>query len=91
MTSFPSFSGSLGGEGLGTGLDIFFSIYFMSTGLHGIHVVIGMLLIGFITYRAMKGHYSENHFTGVEMVGLYWHIVDIIWIFLFPLLYLSNH
>lgn len=72
----------------GVQLDLFFSVYFMSTGLHLIHVLIGMGFIGFILYRAMKGMYHEENFGGVEVGGLYWHLVDLIWIFLFPLLYL---
>ena len=67
---------------------IFFSIYFAMTGLHGIHVLIGMLVIGWVLFRTRKGHFSSEYYTPVEMAGLYWHLVDLIWIFLFPLLYL---
>lgn len=75
--------------GLLPGTDVFFSIYFMTTGLHLLHVLVGMSFIGLLLYRAVveKRYHSEN-FGGVEVGGLYWHIVDIIWIFLFPLLYL---
>lgn len=66
----------------------FFSIYFVMTGIHGVHVVVGMGIIGWITSRAMRGHFSSEWYTPVELTGLYWHLVDIIWIFLFPLLYL---
>jgi cytochrome c oxidase subunit 3 len=66
----------------------FFSIYFLMTGLHGIHVVVGMGLITWILIRANKGEFSSEFFTPVDLVGLYWHLVDLIWIFLFPLLYL---
>jgi len=66
----------------------FFSIYFVMTGIHGVHVVIGIGLIGWIASRAYRGHFSEEWYTPVELIGLYWHLVDIIWIFLFPLLYL---
>ena len=72
----------------GENLDIFFSIYYMTTGLHLLHVLIGMSFIGLLLFRAMKGRYHEENFGGVEVGGLYWHLVDIIWIFLFPLLYL---
>jgi cytochrome c oxidase subunit 3 len=67
---------------------IFFSLYFMMTGLHGIHVLIGMGLIGFLLWKGGKGHFYAGYYTPVEMVGLYWHLVDLIWIFLFPLFYL---
>lgn len=66
----------------------FFSIYFVMTGIHGFHVLVGMGLFSWITVRAIKGHFTSEYYTPVEMCGLYWHLVDIIWIFLFPLLYL---
>ena len=74
--------------GLLPGTDLFFGIYFMTTGLHLLHVLVGMSFIGLLLFRAFKGRYHEENFGGVEVGGLYWHIVDIIWIFLFPLLYL---
>lgn len=67
---------------------IFFGIYFAMTGLHGVHVVAGMIVITWILVRARQGRYSAAYNTPVENVGLYWHLVDLIWIFLFPLLYL---
>jgi cytochrome c oxidase subunit III len=67
---------------------MFFNIYFMMTGLHGVHVVIGMIVIMWLLVRAIKGHFSAEYFTPVDLGGLYWHIVDLIWIFLFPLFYL---
>ncbi|GMQ81942.1 MAG: cytochrome c oxidase subunit 3 family protein [Rhodothermia bacterium] len=66
----------------------FFSIYFVMTGIHGLHVLIGMGLFTWLTVRASRGHFSSEYYTPVEITGLYWHFVDIIWIFLFPLLYL---
>ena len=66
----------------------FFSIYFVITGIHGVHVLVGMGLFTWITIRAIKGEFSSEYYTPVENFGLYWHLVDIIWIFLFPLLYL---
>lgn len=69
-------------------LHLFFGIYFCMTGLHGIHVLIGILLIGWLIKRAIAGEFHAEYFTPVEMVGLYWHLVDLIWIFLFPLFYL---
>jgi len=67
---------------------IFFGLYFMMTGIHGLHVVIGMGLITWILLRAHKGQFSSRYYSPVEGVGLYWHLVDLIWIYLFPLLYL---
>jgi len=72
----------------GTNPHLFFSVYFTLTGLHGIHVTAGMLVIGWLILRTSKGDFSENYYTPVEMTGLYWHLVDLIWIYLFPLLYL---
>jgi cytochrome c oxidase subunit 3 len=72
----------------GTNPHIFFSVYFMMTGLHGIHVIGGMGVIGWVLVQARKGRFSSAYYTPIEMVGLYWHLVDLIWIFLFPLLYL---
>jgi cytochrome c oxidase subunit 3 len=69
---------------------IFFSIYYCMTGLHGIHVVIGMAVIGWLTVRAIRGDFGPENFTAVDLGGLYWHVVDMIWIFLFPLLYLIH-
>jgi len=66
----------------------FFSIYFVMTGIHGVHVLVGMGLFTWITIRAIKGEFSSEYYTPVENCGLYWHLMDIIWIFLFPLLYL---
>ena len=64
---------------------IFFSVYFMMTGLHGIHVLIGMLVIGWMIVRTNKDAFSSKYYTPLEMTGLYWHLVDLIWIFLFAL------
>jgi cytochrome c oxidase subunit 3 len=58
------------------------------TGIHGLHVLIGMGVIGWIAWRTFRGHFSSEYYTPIEITGLYWHLVDIIWIFLFPLLYL---
>ena len=69
---------------------VFFSIYFMMTGLHGLHVIAGMGAIGWVLLRATKGHFGASYFGPVDYVGLYWHLVDLIWIYLFPLLYLIH-
>lgn len=70
------------------GPQLFFGVYFLMTGLHGLHVLIGIGLLTWLVVRTNKGEFSEHYFTPVENVGLYWHLVDLIWIFLFPLLYL---
>ncbi|MHC4416422.1 MAG: cytochrome c oxidase subunit 3 [Planctomycetota bacterium] len=67
---------------------IFFAFYFCMTGLHGLHVLAGMVVIAWLTVGAIRGLYGSEHFTPVDLGGLYWHLVDLIWIFLFPLIYL---
>lgn len=66
----------------------FFSIYYCMTGLHGLHVIAGMIAIGWVLRRAYRGDFNRYYFSAVDSVGLYWHIVDLVWIFLFPLMYL---
>ena len=68
--------------------NIFFGIYFTMTGLHGVHVVAGMIAITWVLLKAMKGQFSGAWYTPVELVGIYWHLVDLIWIYLFLLFYL---
>jgi len=68
--------------------NIFFSIYFMLTGLHGVHVLLGMGLLSYVIVLSRRGRLSADYFTPAEMSGLYWHFVDLVWIYLFPLLYL---
>jgi len=67
---------------------LFFSLYFLMTGLHALHMVVGVGLMLTLLYLAYKGKYTPEYYTPVDVGGLYWHFVDIIWIFLFPLLYL---
>ena len=69
-------------------LGTFFSIYFLMTGLHGIHVLIGMGLYVWLIRRAGRGDFGPGYYVPVDAVALYWHLVDMIWIFLFPLFYL---
>jgi cytochrome c oxidase subunit 3 len=69
---------------------IFFSFYFMMTGLHGIHILGGMAAITWVFFRAKRGDFNRQYYTPVDLVGLYWHLVDLIWIYLFPLLYLIS-
>ena len=68
----------------------YFFLYFAMTGMHALHMVIGVGLLVYLFIRARTGAYTNGHFTFVENFGLYWHFVDIIWIFLFPLLYLIS-
>ena len=68
--------------------NLFFGLYFMMTGLHGVHVLAGMVAITWVLIKAAKGQFSSSWYTPVELVGLYWHLVDLIWIYLFPLFYL---
>jgi cytochrome c oxidase subunit 3 len=70
--------------------ELFFSLYFAMTGMHALHMVIGCGLFSVLALLAWKGHYSPGYYTPIENAGLYWHLVDIIWIYLFPLLYLIN-
>jgi cytochrome c oxidase subunit 3 len=67
---------------------LFFSLYFVMTGLHAFHVIVGMGLMVWLAKRAMNDEFSHGYFTPVELVGFYWHFVDMVWIFLFPLMYL---
>jgi cytochrome c oxidase subunit 3 len=69
-------------------LGLYFGFYYCMSGLHGFHVLLGMGLIAWVLVRHLRGEFDANYFTPVEGVGIFWHIVDLIWIFLFPLLYL---
>jgi cytochrome c oxidase subunit III len=69
-------------------LQLFFYIYFVMTGLHALHVTIGLVLLSVIAYFAWKGRYTPKYHNPVAISGLYWHFVDLVWIFLYPLLYL---
>ena len=71
---------------------VYFSLYFAMTGMHALHMVIGVSILIILVIRAWGGAYTQGHMTTIENFGLYWHFVDIVWIFLFPLLYLiSRH
>jgi len=71
-------------------LSIFFGIYYCMTGLHGIHVVLGIVVLGWLLTRAIRGHFTPTYYGPIDYAALYWHLVDLIWIYLFPLLYLIN-
>jgi cytochrome c oxidase subunit 3 len=70
------------------GTSIFFSLYFMMTGLHMIHVIVGLLVLAVMLAWSFTGRFSDKYNTPIELGGIYWHLVDLIWIYLFPLLYL---
>jgi hypothetical protein len=70
--------------------NMFFTIYFAMTGLHGIHVLFGVGVFTWLLIRAIKGQFTPDYFGPIDYAALYWHIVDLIWIFLFPLLYLIH-
>ncbi len=90
--------GSAGGHGTANAADasvdkpggagLFFSIYYCMTGVHALHIIGGMVVLAWLLVRATKNHFNEEYFGPVDYVGLYWHLVDLIWIYLFPLLYL---
>lgn len=64
------------------------SVYYFTTGLHGAHVLGGMILAAYLIRKALNGGFSKENYVGVENFGLYWHFVDILWVFIFPLFYL---
>lgn len=69
-------------------IELFFSFYFVMTGIHAFHMIIGLGILAVLVVSAMRGKFDGGRFTPIEMSGLYWHFVDIVWVFLFPLLYL---
>ena len=69
---------------------LFFSLYFAMTGLHALHMVVGCGLLTWLLFQSLKGKFTPEYMTPVDISGLYWHFVDIVWIFLFPLLYLID-
>ena len=71
-------------------VEMFFSLYFVMTGMHAVHMIIGVGLFAFLTFQSWKGRYSASYYTPIENAGLYWHFVDVVWIYLFPLLYLIS-
>ena len=85
---FPGKFFSYTGEGNVEGLALYFSFYYLMTGLHASHVLVGMGLIGWAWLQAFRGKIGPRHYKPLEYVGLFWHLVDLIWIYLFPLLYL---
>ncbi len=72
----------------GQGEVLFYGLYFFMTGLHALHIIVGLIFIGIITSRIMRNRITSDNYVLLENSGLYWHLVDLIWIFLFPLFYL---
>jgi cytochrome c oxidase subunit 3 len=70
--------------------EMFYVLYFAMTGLHALHVIVGIGILSVIAFKAYRGRFSAEYYTPVEVSGLYWHFVDIVWIFLYPLLYLIH-
>ena len=85
---FPGGFFSYTGSNFVEGLPLYFSFYYLMTGLHASHVLIGMSLIAWVLVRTYKKQLGSHHYMPLEYVGLFWHLVDLIWIYLFPLLYL---
>jgi cytochrome c oxidase subunit 3 len=71
------------------GEQVFFGLYFTMTGLHGLHVIAGLLVLAWVTRRVARGQVRADRYVHLENAGLYWHLVDVIWIFLLPLFYLA--
>jgi len=70
------------------GANLYYAVYFLATGLHAFHVIVGASVLVWLMLRVRKGKYGPHHYVPVELGALYWHLVDLVWIFLFPLLYL---
>ena len=68
--------------------NMFYTVYFLTTGLHAFHVIVGMAVLIWVLRRTIRGDFDKDYYIPVELGGLYWHLVDLVWIFLFPLLYL---
>lgn len=68
--------------------DMYGGAFYLLTGLHGLHVIIGWIWIGWAFVKALNGHFTANNWIGIEVLGLYWHFVDVVWIIIFPLIYL---
>jgi cytochrome c oxidase subunit III len=82
---------TLNGHSLNTfGARTFYTLYYFMTGLHALHVIIGLTVLIVVGFRVRAGKYSSKYYVGLELGGLYWHLVDLIWIYLWPLLYLTR-
>jgi cytochrome c oxidase subunit 3 len=86
----PGLSFHLDGTGEQGHAQLFFSLYFAMTGLHALHMIVGCGILTWLLIEAVKRKFTPDYMTPVDIAGLYWHFVDVIWIFLFPLLYLID-
>ena len=86
--SLPRRPGRSDGRGVRLGARLFFTLYYFLTGLHALHVIGGMVFLGLMIRPVWRRRYTERHHVAVENGVLYWHLVDLVWIFLWPLLYL---
>ena len=77
-----------GSEVTAPGANLYYTVYFLATGLHAFHVIVGMSILAWVLMGVVKGKYGPKNYVAFELGGLYWHLVDLVWIFLFPLLYL---
>ncbi|HMG35297.1 MAG TPA: cytochrome c oxidase subunit 3 family protein [Blastocatellia bacterium] len=84
----PGFNFRWEGPGQANHVEMFYFLYFAMTGVHALHMIVGLGIMTVITTMAWRGRFTEEYHSPVEISGLYWHFVDIVWIFLFPLLYL---
>lgn len=87
---FPGKFFSYTGDQFVEGMPLYFSFYYLMTGLHGSHVIMGMGLIAWMLYKTFNKQIGAHHYTPLEYIGLFWHLIDLIWIYLFPLLYLVD-
>jgi cytochrome c oxidase subunit III len=87
---FPGRDFALSGHADANGAKLFYIFYFVATGLHGVHMLGGITLVLLVAWRARRGEYTSDRHTGVEVVGLYWSFVDIVWMILYPLIYLAG-
>jgi cytochrome c oxidase subunit III len=71
-------------------IELFYFLYFALTGIHAVHLSIGIVIVGIMAWRASRGAFGPAYYTPVEITGLYWHFVDLVWIFLYPLIYLNG-
>jgi cytochrome c oxidase subunit 3 len=85
----PGINFAYGGEHADQ-VKLFFFFYFVATGVHALHMLIGIVLMAVMLVMAKRGRFSKHYFTPIEVSGLYWHLVDIVWIFLYPMLYLVS-
>jgi cytochrome c oxidase subunit 3 len=86
----PAHAAELGPSGFARHAEMFYMAYFLMTGLHATHMIVGLGLLLWLVRSARRDRFSPEYNTPVDMIGLYWHFVDIVWIFLFPLLYLIH-